>query len=371
MTSMLARIGLPFIPGWTELRPFVADLWLIVTIVAMLITPFFTRGRTSRARWSPGGRRLAFVSQLAVAYARRSGAERHFRGLLVADQFALCGSCCCCSSSRRDPDVVHDRRVDHARRRRAGVLRAAARRDAGHVADGFDAEPADALPRGRDGVAAELRAGRVPQDHRIGAEASLKYVLFGAATSAVMAYGLSYLYGLYGTLQVADSARHADAMRGGGGRRCSRWRSLRVDRRYRLQISAVPFPTLVSDVFEGASIDVTTFPVVASKGAARAAARVLTLLAALGFPGHRPRVAHGAIARRRRHGRDHRAPSATPARWSQNNIKRLLAYSLDRARGYMLCALSLLVATIADRDRRGSTSTPPRRSCFTWPSTCS
>src|SRR5436309_12906288 len=44
--------------------------------------------------------------------------------------------------------------------------------------------------------------------HRVGAEASLKYVLFGAATSAIMAYGLSILYGLYGTLQVDELAQH-------------------------------------------------------------------------------------------------------------------------------------------------------------------
>src|SRR5438045_5583309 len=42
--------------------------------------------------------------------------------------------------------------------------------------------------------------------HRVGAEASLKYVLFGAATSAVMVYGLSMLYGLYGTLQLYPAA---------------------------------------------------------------------------------------------------------------------------------------------------------------------
>ena len=42
--------------------------------------------------------------------------------------------------------------------------------------------------------------------HRIGAEASLKYVLFGAATSSIMVYGLSILYGLYGTLQVDQLA---------------------------------------------------------------------------------------------------------------------------------------------------------------------
>src|SRR5256885_10520382 len=42
--------------------------------------------------------------------------------------------------------------------------------------------------------------------HRVGAEASLKYVLFGAAASAVMVYGLSLLYGLYGTLQIDQIA---------------------------------------------------------------------------------------------------------------------------------------------------------------------
>src|SRR5205814_2842940 len=56
--------------------------------------------------------------------------------------------------------------------------------------------------------------------HRVGAEASLKYVLFGAATSAIMAYGLSYLYGLYGSLQVSEIASamaHSGASLGVGG----------------------------------------------------------------------------------------------------------------------------------------------------------
>ena len=39
---MLA-IGLPYIPGWDDLRPFVADLWLVAVAVAVLLTPFFTR----------------------------------------------------------------------------------------------------------------------------------------------------------------------------------------------------------------------------------------------------------------------------------------------------------------------------------------
>jgi len=43
--------------------------------------------------------------------------------------------------------------------------------------------------------------------HRLGAEASLKYVLFGAGATAVMAYGLTFLYGLYGTLELREIAR--------------------------------------------------------------------------------------------------------------------------------------------------------------------
>src|SRR5207237_6756932 len=43
----VSSIEKPFIPGWSGggvgLRPFTAELWLIGTIVAVLLTPFFTR----------------------------------------------------------------------------------------------------------------------------------------------------------------------------------------------------------------------------------------------------------------------------------------------------------------------------------------
>ena len=54
---------------------------------------------------------------------------------------------------------------------------------------------------------------------RLGAEASLKYVLFGAACSSIMVFGLSYLYGLTGSLQIsAPSSTHRLTEQ--------RWRSL-------------------------------------------------------------------------------------------------------------------------------------------------
>ncbi len=42
------------------------------------------------------------------------------------------------------------------------------------------------------------------KSHRLGAEAAMKYVLFGAASAAIMLYGMSLLYGLFGTLDVRD-----------------------------------------------------------------------------------------------------------------------------------------------------------------------
>ena len=89
MTHLLAAIGLPYIPGWDELRPFAADLWLIVTIVAVLITPFFTtRSNIACALVALAGVTLAFLSQLLVRNSPHVIGE-HFRGLLVMDQFAM------------------------------------------------------------------------------------------------------------------------------------------------------------------------------------------------------------------------------------------------------------------------------------------
>src|SRR5438045_1115047 len=125
--------------------------------------------------------------------------------------------------------------------------------------------------------------------HRVGAEASLKYVLFGAATSAIMVYGLSMLYGLYGTLQVSEIARQmaggASASFGIGGSALLAVAVFGLIVGVGFKISAVPFHFWCPDVFEGASIDVSAFLSVASKGAALALLlRVLmTFAETLGF----------------------------------------------------------------------------------------
>jgi NADH-quinone oxidoreductase subunit N len=186
--------------------------------------------------------------------------------------------------------------------------------------------------------------------HRVGAEASLKYVLFGAATSAVMAYGLSVLYGLYGTLQLYSTtgangqhvAGLAELMtRSPGGAALLVVAVFGLIVGVGFKVSAVPFHFWCPDVFEGASIDVSAFLSVASKGAAivlllrvfmaigEAAGfapmpRLTVIAAVLGFI--------GALT----------CTVGNTGAFVQNNIKRLLAYSSIAHAGYILCAVSIL-----------------------------
>src|SRR5690606_15771183 len=84
MPYMLAIIGSPFIPGWDQLRAFVPELCLIGTIIAALLTPFFTTregANRATALVALAGLVLAFVSLLLV----RDTEGLYFRGLLVAD----------------------------------------------------------------------------------------------------------------------------------------------------------------------------------------------------------------------------------------------------------------------------------------------
>src|SRR3954465_10454861 len=96
MHSLLAAIDKPFIPGWDTpgglgLRPFVGELWIIATIVAVLLTPFFTPRRSNLACAAVSfiGLLVAFVSILFTIGLGDGGAGWHFRGLLVSDQFAV------------------------------------------------------------------------------------------------------------------------------------------------------------------------------------------------------------------------------------------------------------------------------------------
>src|SRR5688500_9140948 len=89
MQSACAAIGIPYIPGANELRPFVADLWLVATAVAVLLTPFFVRrSNTACALVSLAGLAAAIVSLIVVGPSAGETADR-FRPMLVADHVAF------------------------------------------------------------------------------------------------------------------------------------------------------------------------------------------------------------------------------------------------------------------------------------------
>lgn len=89
------------------------------------------------------------------------------------------------------------------------------------------------------------------------AEAGLKYVLFGAAASAVMLYGISLLYGFTGSLGLFD----ANFMPGllGIHKAASALAVILILVGVGFKLSFVPMHFWVPDVYEGASTPITAF----------------------------------------------------------------------------------------------------------------
>src|SRR5688572_24327467 len=347
-TSILAAagssIGLPFIPQWYELRPFAADLWLIATIIAILLTPFFTGNRSNVpcAIVALIGLALAFVAQLVVGV-DDDVVGYHFRDLLVADHFAALWKLMLLLFVMGIV-LMWFTTTGHAMHEGDGpeffalllgaTLGMSLMASTSNLLMLFMAVELASLP---SYVLAGFR-----KTHRIGAEASLKYVLFGAATSAIMVYGLSMLYGLYGTLKVEELARHMTLAPGGSALLAVAIFGLIVGIGFK--ISAVPFHFWCPDVFEGAGIDVSAFLSVASKRAALVLLLRVTMLIAhaLNYADNAAMsltalaVLIGVIA-------TVTATVGNTAAFVQTNIKRLLAYSSIGHAGYMLCAVTLLV----------------------------
>jgi NADH-quinone oxidoreductase subunit N len=178
---------------------------------------------------------------------------------------------------------------------------------------------------------------------RMSNEASLKYVLFGAASTGTMLYGLSLLYGLTGTTSLPSIQEFL----AGGVLEANRFAifaiALLVVAGFGFKIAAVPFHFWCPDVYQGAATPVTALLSVLPKAAGLA----ITL-----------RFFYGAFS----------APVASPwdletslswpgllmaisvltmtvgnvAALTQTNMKRLLAYSSIAHAGYLLMGIVAL-----------------------------
>ncbi|HVT88428.1 MAG TPA: NADH-quinone oxidoreductase subunit N [Tepidisphaeraceae bacterium] len=337
-------IDKPFIPAWNELRAFAPELWLIAAIVAVLLTPFFARrSNIVCALVALLGMGAALIAAIVVGVDETSYGP-HFRGLMVADQMSALWKVMLLIFSMgivlmwfsTTAATMHEGDGPEFFTLLLGAtLGMSLMAGTSNLLMVFMCVELASLP---SYVLAGFR-----KTHKVGAEASLKYVLFGAVTSSVMVYGLSYLYGLYGTLQADELASRIIA----GGTPSAALLSVAV---FGLiiglgfKISAVPFHFWCPDVFEGASIDVSAFLSVASKGAGLILMLRLLLVIAAGM-GYRSTggVSLGAIAAVVGVLGAITATVGNTAAFVQDNIKRLLAYSSISHAGYMLCALSLIV----------------------------
>ncbi len=182
-------------------------------------------------------------------------------------------------------------------------------------------------------------------------EAALKYMLIGAFSSGVLAYGFSILYGLSGStnlvkieLHIADRATqfaHADAL--------SFLALATVAAGVFFKVAAVPFHQWAPDVYEGAPTTITAYISVASKAAAFAL--LLRLFLTVYWPVRLDWIAIFAMAAVLS------MTLGTFAALTQTNIKRLLAYSSIAQVGYMLLGLVASVDKDGALNQRGLRAT--------------
>src|ERR1700758_1003232 len=161
-------------------------------------------------------------------------------------------------------------------------------------------------------------------------EAAMKYLLMGAFSSGILAYGFSILYGIAGSthldiISIRLAERHQMLP---GGDILIFLAIATVAAGVFFKIAAVPFHQWAPDVYEGAPTPITAYVSVASKAASFAL--LLRLMTVVFWPVRVDWVMlMAAVAVLS-------MTIGTLAAITQNNIKRLLAYSSITQVGYIL-----------------------------------
>lgn len=174
---------------------------------------------------------------------------------------------------------------------------------------------------------------------RRSAEASLKYVIYGGVASGAMLYGMSLLYGLAGSTELA-TVRVAIA---GAPSLTSVIAVALLLAGLGFKVTAVPFHMWAPDVYEGAPTAVSGFLAVASKAAGFALLlRIFGtgVWAAASAAQQALVVVRGPLALLFCVAAVATMTLGNLAAMGQRNVKRLLAYSSVAHAGYMLMALA-------------------------------
>lgn len=181
-------------------------------------------------------------------------------------------------------------------------------------------------------------------------EAALKYVIYGAGAAGVMLYGISLVAGVLGTGDITLLADRLRIVAEGGVAglgdpevRTVALGVMLVMVGLAFKLSLVPFHFWCPDAFEGASAEVAGFLSVASKAGAfgllvrfcvglSGAPQTAELMTAFG-------VGLGVIA-------IITTTFGNLAAYTQNNLKRLLAYSTIAHAGYMVMAVAAMLVML-------------------------
>src|SRR6266576_2247381 len=164
-------------------------------------------------------------------------------------------------------------------------------------------------------------------------EAALKYLLLGAFSSGIFAYGLSLFYGLTGStnLVVIQNRLARDMAHQSHANPIAVIALLTTATGLLFKIAAVPFHQWAPDAYEGAPTSMTGFMSVAVKAAAWAMLlRILVWGLSPLRPVYVPLLVFVSVAT---------MTGANLAALTQTNLKRLLAYSSIAHVGYMLLGL--------------------------------
>ena len=177
-------------------------------------------------------------------------------------------------------------------------------------------------------------------------EASLKYLLLGAISSAVLLYGMALVFGFTGSTQLGEIAR---AIQGTAPLTVSDSPALMLGvvlliAGFGFKIAAVPFQMWVPDVYEGAPTPITAYLSVASK-AAGFAIILRVFFSAFGLPEWLSTDWGLVFAVLAAIGMFVGNLTALP----QVNIKRMLGYSSIAQAGYLMVGLATMgVASTTD-----------------------
>ena len=330
----------PTLPSLHSLQLVAPEICLVVGMCAVLLTPFLLRNNRNLAPWAS----LLFVALslfLTVSSTNQlaDGSSSVFAGMLTVDYFSQTFKVLLYATTflviwqwlatNRDNTARGDQ-PDFLCLILGAAFGMSLMASASNLVMIFMAIEAASYP------SYALAGFRKTQ--RTGAEASLKYVIFGSAAAAIMVYGMSLVYGMVGSTDLGVIATHIHTH---GLSTMLAFGILAIFAGIAFKLSAAPLHFWCPDVFQSAPTAVTTFLSIASKGAALIL--LLRVLSAVGVPTAGSQVAFTAIGASVAVMGALTALIGTVMAVRQTQIKRLLAFSSIAHAGYMIMAASLIV----------------------------